>query len=246
MRNTLDLASLHHYHPGIPSAGGDTAERVHTVNALENILSTGAITDKTSVGEGINDGFASYRCNVGGTPAIAKITSATSDPRREVAAYVLSTMFPGLVHVPTTILRDVDGTSTSLQAWLPDVTFSRGWHTITRSDIVGLASFDYIISNGDRHLHNYVQSGSTLYAIDHGLAFETFDVRRNSPSERVAGTRIPAYIVSHMRDRLLSRPNVAVERLSPYLSARRISDVLTRAESLASMGRFPANAWWRR
>lgn len=207
-------------------------------------LATSPIPPKTlraTPDRGINRGASSYRFSLGGIEVIAKTPSGFSDPRAEVAAYVLSTMFPGLVNVPETVLRsDPDnGEPMSVQRYLPGATFLRGWHSVVRSDIVGLAAFDYIISNPDRHVENFIQVGTRLYAIDHGLTFRHFEVRRNSPNARVQGRAIPAYIRSHMRDRLLSRPTIAHARLDSLIGAEKVNTVLARADKLATLPNFP-------
>lgn len=191
---------------------------------------------------GINAGEqAAYTMTVGGYPVIAKLFSDYSDPRREVAAYRLATMFPGLVNVPPTVLRSDprDGGPMSLQYWIDGATPVGSFRTILRSDIVGLASFDYMIGNPDRHPGNVLRAGSRLYAIDHGLAFTGFAMRYGSPSHILAGKRIPQYIVSHMRDRLLPRATLAHAQLDSLLGEDNVNTILQTATLLTVVPTFP-------
>lgn len=191
-------------------------------------------TDRTRIGIGITNSTYGY---FGDVKAIVKSSGASL----EVAAYDLSTVFPGLVHVPPTILREslTDYGKVSIQAWVSDSHPLQSYASATRSDMIGLATFDWIIGNADRHRGNFLQRGSTLYPIDHGYAFDTQLLDWRGPIGHVAGMRIPAYIHSHIRTRLLANEADVRALLAPNVSARRIDAVFDRARRLTAFNHFP-------
>lgn len=201
-------------------------------------------TTRVSIGQGVTQSTTAY---VGGVKCIVKDRMYDA----EVAAYIVSTFMPRLVYVPPTVrTRDVDGHTVSLQEWSPTAAemrtrvglfdFKVDYSGIVRSDVIGLASFDYIIENADRHPGNFLRDGSRLLAIDHGYSF-TYNQTGSAPLRHLQRTHtaIPAYIRSHASRVVtaLQDPRT-VETLCKYIPGDAVDSLSQRAYRLSSATEF--------
>jgi hypothetical protein len=173
-------------------------------------LTTAAIPEwstMTPVRKGITGGRTATLATPDGTPqrVMVKRTAHGMSIEAERLAYIVSTLTPGLVDIPATVLRTTpDGYGVMVQAWRD------GGHNVwtlrecLRSDVVGLAAYDWIVGNADRHPGNGLQVPTGHYhhdrivAIDHGAAF----AGHGTPDPRLAvgvmsGLRVPHYIHDH-------------------------------------------------
>lgn len=167
----------------------------------------------------------------------------------EALAYTVSTLSPGLVDVPETVCRlDAMGHTVSVQAWRRDGRTDAGTlDTVLRSDIVGLAAFDWIIANGDRHGHNvlYVPTGhyhhDRLIAIDHGAAFAGRATDPRYAVGRMSGLRVPHYIHEHA-ERIVAGAAILRDAAEALGHADWADATIRRAQEWTRMATYPVAA----
>lgn len=160
---------------------------------------------------------------------------------REVAAYLVGEA-GGFGFVPPTVLRS-DGPlgSGSLQLFVEHDP-SRHYFVLVEereADFPAFAAFDYVINNADRKAGHVVEDEhGTLWAVDHGLAFNTHDKLRTviwdfggEPVEQALRDKL-----LELRDALNGELG---ERLLEQLSPEEVMAVLIRTETLLAEGRLP-------
>src|SRR5512141_2834565 len=156
---------------------------------------------------------------------------------REVAAYVVSEQL-GFHIVPFTTLRN-DGPygAGSLQQLIE---YDPEYHyfNFTETDkqlLRPVAFFDVLCNNADRKgSHIFFEKDThRLYAIDHGICFHEENKLRTVLWD-FAGQRIPEELLTP-----LSGIKDLLPSLEPYLTAREISALCARAESILKKGVFP-------
>jgi hypothetical protein len=164
----------------------------------------------------INSGVTRpHRAMVGNVPVILKHSLRGWDARYEAAAWEVSRLSPGLVNLPETVLRrcPCHGDTVSVARWVDGMqdgdTLYGDMSSLLASDLRGLAFFDWLISNADRHGANFgwLPEGGAgapdhghhrrVIAIDHGGAFRNYGLLMDSPSGLIAGQRIPHYLHDH-------------------------------------------------
>jgi hypothetical protein len=166
--------------------------------------------------------------------------------RREVAAYLVSEAL-GFHFVPYTLLRG-DGPfygPGSLQQYIES---DPEYHYFSFSDadkqrLRPVVLFDLLANNADRKgSHILVEKGTNkLWVIDHGLCFHHEEKLRTVLWD-FAGEPIPGELLSCLSTfpSLLSPASEFRASLKPYLSAREISALASRARALLNMKRFPS------
>lgn len=102
-----------------------------------------------------------------------------SNTKAEVAAYRFAQLL-GLPHVPTTVLREVDGKWGSVQV------FVQSQSTIEISVLnkdkgqlqsaIDIYAFDFLIQNADRNELNMLIDGNRFWAIDSGSSFHPHEI----------------------------------------------------------------------
>ena len=108
----------------------------------------------------------------GGIKGVWKKRLAYDEPQAEVAAYLINKKL-GMNNVPETVLLKHDGHVGSFQVFVDDATTSE-WDYPN-----GLALFDELILNYDRHKGNVLIKDKKLIAIDNGFAFQSPYAVRN-------------------------------------------------------------------
>ena len=156
---------------------------------------------------------------------------------REVAAYLVSECL-GFHLVPFTMLRN-DGPygAGSLQQFIE---YDPEYHyfNFTEEDrqlLKPVVLFDMLCNNADRKGgHVFFEDGThKLFAIDHGICFHEENKLRTVLWD-FAGQEIPDDLLS----RLTLNPGLLAD-LQPYLSARELSALQSRAELILQKRRFP-------
>jgi hypothetical protein len=166
--------------------------------------------------------------------------------RREVAAYVVSEAL-GFHFVPYTTLRQ-DGPFYGPGSLQQYIDFDPEYHYFNFSDadkqrLRPVVLFDLLANNADRKgSHVLVEKDTNkLWVIDHGLCFHQEEKLRTVLWD-FAGEPISADLLGCLATfpALLAPGSSLRAALKPFLSAREISAVSTRAKNLLNMKRFPA------
>jgi hypothetical protein len=191
-----------------------------------------------------------HRVTVDGTSAILKHSLRGWDSRYEAMAWAVSRLSPGLVNLPETVLRSCPccGETVSLARWVDGMAVgldASDYGTLLASDLRGLALFDWLISNADRHEGNFGwvnEPGQPdhghhrrVIAIDHGGAFRSYSQLVDSPSGMIAGQRIPHYLHDHAHRVAAGRDSLAATFASvglPVGEATRVADIAARFTTL--------------
>ncbi|MEI6290939.1 MAG: SCO1664 family protein [Chloroflexota bacterium] len=160
---------------------------------------------------------------------------------REVAAYIVSQHL-GWKLVPYTIFR-VEGPfgPGSLQQFIQ---YNPNYHYFNmkpadKQKLRPVVLFDHLTNNADRKgSHVFFEKRSRhLFAIDHGLCFNTDDKHRTVIWD-FAGESIPAEYLADMHK--ISHPSAQLqEELSFYLNADELEALALRAETLVKTAIFP-------
>ena len=177
---------------------------------------------------------------------IVKVSAMDMTVEAEVLAYAVSTLSPGLVDIPATALRQTaDGRTVSVQYWRDGGMAHTDLSTSLRSDIVGMAAYDYIVHNADRHPGNAVQVPTghhhhdRLVAIDHGAAFMTqYPVDTRFAVGHVSGARVPHYIHDHMA-RIVAGADSLIRTGNTLGMGGPAADVIDRADLWQHAQTFP-------
>ncbi len=167
--------------------------------AIIEFLKTADVVSRERIGEGINktekvllekDGvrmhaaFRTIRDTKYLAEGVDKYVPVRDDHVFEVAAYRISRML-GLAMVPPTILREINGQSGSLQAWVESAMMEkerRGkkvqppdeWYWM--SQMLTMHLMDNLLANTDRHQGNLlVDPDWEVWLIDHTQAFRPID-----------------------------------------------------------------------
>ncbi len=189
---------------------------------------------------GLNLGFTeSYRVYFPSKESVvykpeSKVNIA-SGSREEVAAYIVDRML-NLNMVPLTFLADYkDGQMGSSQYFVEDARVARsvGLYTGREPKKLGFPSgrntktpiillFDWLISNRDRNLDNYMflDTGKVVF-IDHGMTFR----KSRTPhyvSKDFVKKRLPTKELHEKMKALLLKKDHIVKKLSPYLSEHKV------------------------
>lgn len=175
---------------------------------IATILRTAEMPDRSDMvrmAQGITGARRTIlRTDSGSVECIVKRSVCGMLAESEALAYTVSTLSPGLVDCPVTILRqDAEGYTVSVQAFVSGTVPFRSFASTLRSDIVGMAAYDHIIANGDRHSGNALVLATghhhhdRLVAIDHGAAFTNHAVDFRLCTGKMQGLRVPAYIHDH-------------------------------------------------
>ncbi|HTP00270.1 MAG TPA: SCO1664 family protein [Anaerolineales bacterium] len=166
--------------------------------------------------------------------------------RREVAAYLVSEAL-GFHFIPYTTLRD-DGPfygPGSLQQYIES---DPEYHYFSFSDtdkqrLRPVVLFDILANNADRKgSHILIEKGTNkVWAIDHGLCFH-YEEKLRTVLWDFAGEPIPGDLLGCLNSfpGLLATNSEFRVSLKPYLSAREISALASRAKALLGTKRFPA------
>ncbi len=166
--------------------------------------------------------------------------------RREVAAYLVSEAL-GFHFIPYTTLRE-DGPFYGPGSLQQFIDFDPEYHYFNFSDadksrLRPVVLFDLLANNADRKgSHLLIEKGTNkLWVIDHGLCFHHEEKLRTVLWD-FAGEPIPSELLGCLSTfpSLLSGTSEFRTSLKPYLSAREISALATRARSLLTVKRFPA------
>ena len=156
---------------------------------------------------------------------------------REVAAYLVSE-YLGFHIVPFTTLRE-DGPfgAGSLQQYID---YDPEYHYFSFSEedrqlLKPVVLFDLLCNNADRKgSHVFFEKDTHhLYAIDHGICFHEESKLRTVLWD-FSGQAIPADLLAPLSEIKSLRSS-----LEPYLSARELSALCARAESILKRGVFP-------
>lgn len=203
-------------------------------------------SDMTPMRQGITGAMrATFRSDAGTLDGIVKRSVHGMSVQAEALAYTVSTLTPGLVYCPVTILRqDRYGRTVSVQAFVDGTVPFRSFASTLRSDIVGMAAFDLIIANGDRHALNALvlptghHHHDRLVAIDHGAAFGR-GVDDRLCVGRMAGLRVPQYIHDHA-ERIIAGATILRDTARAFgMTDAQATDTLYRAEMMSVTERFP-------
>ncbi len=166
--------------------------------------------------------------------------------RREVAAYIVSEAL-GFHFVPYTTLRQ-DGPFYGPGSLQQYIEFDPEYHYFNFSDadkqrLRPVVLFDLLANNADRKGSHVLIEKETnkLWVIDHGLCFHQEEKLRTVLWD-FAGEPIPADLLRCLATfpALLAPSSDLRAALRPFLSAREISAIGTRAKNLLNMKRFPA------
>lgn len=189
---------------------------------------------------GLNLGFTeSYRVYFPSKESVvykpeSKVNIA-SGSREEVAAYIVDRML-NLNMVPLTFLADYkDGQMGSSQYFVEDARVARsvGLYTGREPKKLGFPSgrntktpiillFDWLISNRDRNLDNYMflDTGKVVF-IDHGMTFRKAS-KPHYVTKNFVKKRLPTRELYEKMKALLLKKDHIVKKLSPYLSENKI------------------------
>jgi hypothetical protein len=163
---------------------------------------------------------------------------------REVAAYLLSEAGEWSFVPPTVMREHAPLGPGSLQVFIPHDP-NRHYFTLMEErpdDFEPFVSFDVVINNADRKGGHVIEDeDKTLWAVDHGVAFNSEPKLRTviwelAGSELSAGER-------HRLDRLgeaLRDGSELLRDLAGVLSPPEIVAALARVEALLDAGRYPA------
>ncbi len=142
--------------------------------------------DRVQVHQGINDSSTRVMRLGNGISAIAKLDGIHEDTGAEVAAYQVSRRL-GLNLVPVTVRRFIPKNLEpsfsgylSLQYFVKEAQPAHkvlGWRT--HPEVKTLRFLDFLINNTDRHENNVIFKNGKMFAIDHGLAFQTRTVGKS-------------------------------------------------------------------
>jgi hypothetical protein len=176
-------------------------------------------------------------------PVIVK-HDGVCDQRVEALAFAVADLTPGLANVPPTVYRF--DASASVQAFVPGVIpASRDrMAEYLASDIRGLAAFDLIVNNGDRHPGNALilptghNHHDRIVAIDHGFAFDSRPDRRFAVGA-VAGQRIPHYLHNHADRIVAGTDRLRAVAVGLGIPASVADGTISRARRFATMRTFP-------
>lgn len=217
------------------------------MDTLATILATAPIIAERPAPGGITDSVVATFDAPGNPEGIVKVEAAGMLPEAEYFAYLVATSTPGLVDCPTVVLRPYAGTLASVMDWrVGPVKWaaSHGDYTrVLRSDVVGMAAYDIIIGNADRHPGNFMVTPNghghheRLVAIDHGGTFRNRTY--SDPLMRLAGQRVPHYIHDHAH-RIIAAGPTLMAAASVLGHPAWASLVLSRAEDVTHMVYFPA------
>ena len=165
--------------------------------------------------------------------------------RREVAAYLISEAL-GFHFVPYTTLRD-DGPFYGPGSLQQFIEFDPEYHYFNFSEhdkarLRPVVLFDLLSNNADRKgSHILIEKGTDkLWAIDHGLCFHHEEKLRTVLWD-FAGEPIPGDLLGCLGDfmPLLATGSEFRASLKPYLTAREISALASRAKALLNVKTFP-------
>lgn len=115
---------------------------------------------------------------------------------RERAAYLIS-RFIGFDFVPPTVIKVVDGKEGSLQEFVENAQVGEEvrHEEIDQSERSKLKIFDSLIGNIDRKGDNYLVKGGKIFAIDHGLSLELWELTYRD----FETFNVPPYIADKLR-----------------------------------------------
>jgi hypothetical protein len=157
-----------------PSTQWDEAigtKNIHTVEQNEHSATNGSYIVKFEDGS-----QAVWKPSIEESPNLRQGITAGTYYKREVAAYEISKIIGMTDLVPPTVLRDIDGSIGSLQAWETNAKSANTFENIadkygkSQVDIQRASLFDAIMGNTDRHSGNWlVTREGKLVLIDHGL-----------------------------------------------------------------------------
>jgi uncharacterized repeat protein (TIGR03843 family) len=168
---------------------------------------------------------------------------ASSLARREAAAYMVSEAL-GWELVPPTVYRTTAPIGPgSIQLYIdhdPEVHY----FNMSKADIQGLRPavlFDLLINNADRKgSHLLFDENHHLWLIDHGICFHAENKLRTVIWD-FAGENIPRRLVEDLKSFVQTlKPDATIfKELLTLLSSREIRALVTRAEHLISLEKFP-------
>lgn len=160
---------------------------------------------------------------------------------RERAAYLVD-LFLGFDLVPPTVIREIGGYIGSLQKFVPDAIL--GYQAKRRmperqeyltAQFQTMRLFDFIVSNSDRNVGNYlVTESGKVAAIDHGICFPQIPCEL---SERVIDYEFPDDVVSKIKDLAGSESKLSILRalLVELIGEKRTDACLARLTELANI-----------
>ena len=166
--------------------------------------------------------------------------------RREVAAYIVSEAL-GFHLVPYTTLRD-DGPIYGPGSLQQYIDFDPEYHYFTFSDadkqrLRPVVLFDLLANNADRKGSHILIENDTrkLWAIDHGLCFHHEEKLRTVLWD-FAGEPIPGDLLRCLAEFPVQLASSSELRnsLRPYLNAREINALASRAKWLLGLKKFPS------
>jgi len=157
---------------------------------------------------------------------------------REYAAYLLSNVL-GFNLVPLTILRDGPYGSGMVQEWIDiDESIDLGsYFSSDNSKLRSMALFDAIINNTDRKIGHLLPTPTgELFGCDHGVTFHSENKLRTVLWQWAGDPLTQSEI------EILQRAKNTIDKeidLSAYLTARELSALALRIDSLISTGTMP-------
>lgn len=237
-----------------------------TRQKIERVLATGEILVVSHLGGGVCD---SYLMSVGGVDAVVKPARGISkkirqhipirsEPKREVAAYILDQEIGGIAGVPPTVLRNISAKEHSPSRGVASVqeyrrNMENGYYSVgsyPQSERYKMTFFDGLIGNMDRHSGNFLlRSGgkpntARITPIDHGLSFPisnkvdgyggnfVFSSKAGLPSYDLLGEHRTAL------EGLRTKFDTVAKRLFPLIGARAIGALRERIDMMLSSNRY--------
>ena len=162
---------------------------------------------------------------------------------REVAAYTISDAGGWGVVPPTVLRKDAPMGEGSLQEFIEHDP-NRHYFVLAEErlqDFPSLAAFDIVINNADRKGGHVIEDATgKLWAVDHGLSFNTEDKLRTVIWE-FSGDPLDGAVVaqlSALKDMLLDSEGLGGD-LGSLLSPPEAAATLLRVEALLAEGVFP-------
>jgi len=229
------------FHEEIPSMIEDVSSII-TKTHEEKLLSKNECIRSKKLKGSANDVFLVSLDNAGSAifkPSSGeRVTIEGSGYKRECAAYFVDRFF-GINLVPPTVLREINGEIGSLQRFIVGARTGyerredENYSAYSEEEMIRMRIFDYIISNNDRGGANYIVKNKRLYAIDHGLAFQT----RIYGCDNLffyMGKRVPEDILVRTKKLLTSEKltGLFTAELSKYMEEQEVWGVMGRLDNL--------------
>lgn len=162
---------------------------------------------------------------------------------REVAAYTISDAGGWGVVPPTVLRKDAPMGEGSLQEFIEHDP-NRHYFVLAEErlqDFLSLAAFDIVINNADRKGGHVIEDATgKLWAVDHGLSFNTEDKLRTVIWE-FSGDPLDGAVIAQLtslKDMLLDSEGLGGD-LGSLLSPPEAAATLLRVEALLAEGVFP-------